>query len=123
VPTFTYLRSSFLPTMYACMRNSWCKLLRCAEFMFPPPHPSLKELGPQGGVSHDENEGQLKKGGLFQRSYEHHVSPPPIRFFLEGFQPPLRRFRFDILWRPVRRARRVPPEAVLRILLPNQRAL
>jgi hypothetical protein len=34
-----------------CARNSWYKLLRRAEFVFPPLHSSLNELPPppQGG--------------------------------------------------------------------------
>jgi hypothetical protein len=30
------------------------QLLRWADFMFPPPHPSLKQSCPQGGVSNDQ---------------------------------------------------------------------
>jgi hypothetical protein len=31
-------------------------LLRLAEFILPPPHPSVKEMDPRGAISYDQRE-------------------------------------------------------------------
>ena len=40
--------------MFGNVLTPWGLLLRLTEFILPPPHPSVKEMYPRGGISYDQ---------------------------------------------------------------------
>jgi hypothetical protein len=53
--------------MFGNVLTPWGLLLRLTEFILPPPHPSVKEMYPRGGIYQCER--IVPPGGQFLRSY------------------------------------------------------